>query len=111
MAHTEKRLSLKLLDERLTELEKKVDNLPERRVMSGTLSIQRTERFNNEEPAQQKEDRNLRMSYDDKLVSAKNACKILPPNLTVDGRHVSENISAICGFLVDSEMIDEIYKD
>lgn len=54
---------------------------------------------------------NMRMNYEFKLISMTNAIKILPPNLIKNGRHSRENVQAICGFMVDEEMMDAVYKD
>lgn len=51
------------------------------------------------------------MEMEHKLQSMTNAIKILPPNMIKDGRHLKENIQAICGFMVLDEMMDEVYKD
>jgi hypothetical protein len=50
------------------------------------------------------------MDYECKIQSMTNAVKILPPNMIKDGRHLRENIQAICGFMVSDEMMDEVYK-
>lgn len=71
-------------------------------------SIQKVEEFNGEVIPDQND--NMRMSYADKIISARNACAILPPNLIVDGRHTAKNVGAICGFVVDDEMLDEVYS-
>jgi hypothetical protein len=51
------------------------------------------------------------MNDDDQLQSAKNACKVLPPNYKVDGRHTAENVKALCGFEVTQDMLDTIYAE
>ena len=66
--------------------------------------------INNVENVQPYEDTKLRLNLADKIQSAKNATAILPPNLIVDGRHSKENIGAICGFIVDDDMLDMIYE-
>jgi hypothetical protein len=53
----------------------------------------------------------LAMDYEFQLISMMNGIKILPPNLIKDGRHLRENIQAICGFTITEEMMDEVYKD
>lgn len=50
------------------------------------------------------------LTYDDRIQSMVNTIRILPPNMTVDGKHTIENIQALVGFPVDEEMIDEAYK-
>lgn len=73
-------------------------------------SIHKVEDFNREVATPPEEySMILKMSHAEKIQSATNACKILPPNLLVDGRHTAENVGAICGFIVDEEMLDEIY--
>jgi hypothetical protein len=72
-------------------------------------SIQRVEEFNGEVEPEPLD--NLKMAYEDKLASARNAIAILPPNLIKDGRHARENVQAICGFLIDEEFMDDLYKD
>lgn len=74
-------------------------------------SINKTEEFNGERDSGPREEGGLRLTQSDKIVSAKNAVKILPPNLVVEGRHTKENISAICGFVVDEDMMDVVYED
>lgn len=88
-------------EDRLNEIEKIV--------YRKAPSIQKVEAFNGEEEIQ-REESNLKMQYEDKIASVQNACKILPPNLLVDGKHVPKNVSAICGFLVTEEMIDRAYE-
>lgn len=72
--------------------------------------IQKTETFNGEEPFDPDPQAGIKMKYDDKIQSMKNAIAILPPNMVdKDGRHLRENIQAICGFMVDEQMIKEAY--
>ena len=56
------------------------------------------------------ESRPMAMDYEFKILSMKNAIKILPPNMLKDGRHLPENIQAICGFMVTPEMLDLAYE-
>jgi LPS O-antigen subunit length determinant protein (WzzB/FepE family) len=92
----------------LQSIEERLDTL-EKIVYRKAPSIQKVETFNGEEEIQ-REESNLKMQYEDKIASVQNACKILPPNLLVDGKHVPKNVSAICGFLVTEEMIDRAYE-
>lgn len=89
-------------------IEDRLDAL-EKIVYRKAPSIQKVEAFNGEEEIQ-REESNLKMQYEDKIASVQNACKILPPNLLIDGKHVPKNVSAICGFLVTEEMIDRAYE-
>jgi hypothetical protein len=76
-------------------------------------SIHKVEEFNDETiPEQREKVSNIfdKYTYEDRIFSARNAAKILPPNLLVDGRHTPENISALCGFNVVN-MMDDIYAD
>jgi hypothetical protein len=51
------------------------------------------------------------MGYNDKIVSMRNAIKILNPKLInhKTGRHEAHNVSAICGFPVDFHMMEDAY--
>jgi len=73
-------------------------------------SIVKNEDFNGK-PLELREESNIKMNEEDKLFSISNCIKILPPNLIVNGRHVKENVTAICGFLVSDEQLDEVYKN
>jgi hypothetical protein len=98
-------MEVELLKERITELETKV-------VKKATplKSINKVEDFNGESETKPYDDNKLRLNALDKLTSAKNAIKILPPNLVVEGRHTKENIGAICGFIVTEEMMELLYE-
>jgi hypothetical protein len=73
-----------------------------------SVSINKVESFNGEvEPIKEE---NLKMQYNDKIQSMRNAIKILPPNLIENGRHSARNIGAICGFIVHDDMVDEVYE-
>jgi hypothetical protein len=72
-------------------------------------SIHKVEEFNGEQVPEQEES-SMSMGYQDKLQSLKNAIKILPPNLIVNGRHTAKNAGAICGFIVTDEMMDDVYS-
>ena len=76
---------------------------------SPKASIHKVEEFNGE--VAEEYTGGMRMQYDDKIISMKNAIAILPPNLMEDGKHTASNIGAICGFIVTEEMYDELYKD
>lgn len=71
-------------------------------------TIHKVEDFNGE-VAPMPED-NLKMNEQDKLISIENAVKILPPNMIKDGRHMRENVEAICGFKVSEEQMDAVYS-
>lgn len=99
---------LDVLENRIIELEEVITKLTTK---TKTVSIQKVETYNGEEiPSMDEYQFGLKMNDQDKIISAINAAKILPPNLIVDGRHTAENIGAICGFIVDEEMLDEVYK-
>lgn len=90
---------LQAQEERLTMLEmRNADRKP---------TIQKVEEFNGE-TAPAPED-NLKMKYEDKIQSMRNAIAILPPNLLEYGRHTKENVQSICGFLVTAEMMEDAY--
>jgi hypothetical protein len=92
--------------EEINELKARIEFLERKKTGA---SIQKLEGFNGEElpPVQD----NTRMNDWDKLASIRNAIKILPPNLIVDGRHLASNIEAICGFKVSEEMLDAAYEE
>lgn len=98
-------MEVELLKERITELETKVVKKP-----TPLKSINKVEDFNGESETKPYDDNKLRLNALDKLTSAKNAIKILPPNLVVEGRHTKENIGAICGFIVTEEMMELLYE-
>lgn len=96
---------------RLEAIEAKLESLTK---PVKTISINKPEQWYESQTkpeAYLSEERSMRMNYQDKLISVKNATKILPPNMVVEGRHTKENVSAICGFFVDDEMLDEVYKE
>ncbi len=98
---------------KIDELEKQVVDLQERLakpVKKESATINKLEGFNGDVDASPREDSRMRLTESDKVVSAINAAKILPPNLIVDGRHSAENIGAICGFVVDEELLDKVYE-
>lgn len=99
------------LAERVTTLENQVYQLlyPEPIVPSSkaTASIHHLEDFNGETEPPQTD--NLKMNQDDKIQSMRNAIKILPPNLKVNGKHTAMNIGAICGFIVDEDLYNRVY--
>ena len=73
-------------------------------------SINRVEAFNDEQPSTIDSYNGMQMTEDDKIISMRNAIKILPPNMVVDGRHSKINVEAICGFKILDEQMDEAYK-
>lgn len=73
--------------------------------------INKFEKHDGEPPSEDWSGRSMGMNYSNKIQSMKNAVKILPPNMVINGRHRKENIQAICGFMVSDEMMDEVYKD
>mgnify|MGYP005870233915 CR=1 FL=1 len=97
---------LKILTERVDALEAKRVSTP----LKG-VSINKVEGYNQEQEPEQKG--GLQMGYNDKIISMRNAIKILNPKL-IDketGRHEIHNVAAICGFKgVTEEMMDDAYK-
>lgn len=71
--------------------------------------IQRVEGFNGEQAPEPESNSMLRMGREDKLQSMINACRVLPPNYKIDGRHSAKNVQALCGFVVTDEMLDDVY--
>jgi hypothetical protein len=92
-----------ILEGRVVTLEKKLEK-PEGK------SINRIEAHSGEVASTIESYNGLKMDESDKVQSMVNAIKILPPNMIVKGRHLKENVEAICGFKVDDEMMDEAYK-
>ena len=72
-------------------------------------SINRTEICNGEQEVPPREESRAKMCPEDKIDSMRNAMKILPPNLIKNGRHHHENVQALCGFLINEEMMDQAY--
>lgn len=103
-----KRKTIKDYEQAIIALEKKVDKL-EKHVFAKRPSINKVETYNGQKEPEVKKKR-TDMTADDRLTSASNACKLLPPNLKVHGRHTPENVSALCGFKVDEHMLDIIYS-
>ena len=100
--------TIKDLVVRINELEKRLTVLEPRKSAEGK-SINKVETFNGEKEVEQRS--NMRMDSRHKILSARNAVKILPPNMVVDGRHLAKNVSAICGFIVSEKMLDEVYSE
>lgn len=96
------------LERRFEELKTLVMSKPVDATKGFQAQINRTE-LGEEQPV--REDTRMKMALEDKIISMRNAIKILPPNYVKDGRHSKENVSAICGFVVSDEMMDEAYKD
>jgi tetrahydromethanopterin S-methyltransferase subunit A len=72
--------------------------------------INKVEKFNDEVPSTIESYNGMKMDASDRIQSMQNAIKILPPNMVVNGRHLKENIEAICGFKVLDEMMDAAYE-
>lgn len=104
-----KKLTLKILNERIEKLEAQVQELTGKKLaVKNTPSIQKTEGFNGEVPSEKK-DTSLGMTEADRFQSVVNAVRILPPNFVdVNGRHSLANVSALCGFQVTDEIMDEV---
>ena len=90
------------LIERVQELEKKLEKPIGK-------SINRIEAHTGEVASTVESYSGMKMDESDKVQSMVNAIKILPPNMVVEGRHLKENIEAICGFKVSDEMMDAAY--
>jgi len=113
-AESETTTDLTEIQKNIADLFEKYNELTEKLEQRKTVkqaTINNMETFNGESDSGPREDSRLRLNFSDKIVSAKNAAKILPPNLIIDGRHTKENISAICGFVVDEDMMDVIYEN
>lgn len=125
MSRPEKELSIKELAMKLKELQVKLakhdDDIVDLKIAvskltkaqefkaSGGTSLHKVEEFNGEAiPAL--EDSNLKMNTQDQIMSMKNAIKILPPNLKIEGKHSKGNIEAICGFKVTDELYNSAYE-
>jgi hypothetical protein len=93
---------------RILELEDRVTTLEAPRP-SRPSTINRVE-LGEVEP-EVREDSNMKMGFEDKIISMTNAVKILPPNFIKDGRHKKEDVQAICGFIVTDEMMDDVYAN
>jgi hypothetical protein len=108
-----KKITMKDLELIIAKLILRVDRLEKmpKNTAKRAPAINKVETFNGEKHPEPREDTKMKMNYEDKLGSLKNATIILPPNLKVDGRHLAENCGAICGFIVTDEMLDEVYKD
>jgi len=106
----EKQQNIKSLTKIIKEQDERIKKL-EDEVFKVVKSIHHVEECNSEIVAEPREERGLKMGYQDKLTSVKNACAILPPNLKVNGRHDTTNVTAICGFIVTKDMLDYVYED
>lgn len=98
----------------IEELQERIDKLEAKSIRTkAERSINQVEEFNGEEESIiETYNSGLDMKYADKIISARNACKILPPNLIEkSGKHARSNIEAICGFKIDDEMYEEIYTN
>ena len=106
----EKQQTIKSLAKIIKEQDERIKALEEK-VFRKVKSIHHVEDFNGDVAPAPRENNKLKMDLQDKLVSVKNACAILPPNLKVNGRHDVTNVSAICGFVVTEDMLDYVYED
>lgn len=80
-------------------------------VVNEAPSINKVEDFNRETPTNIEEYNRLKLDEEDKIQSMLNTIKILPPNMIRDGRHLKENVQAICGFMVTEELMDKVYAN
>ena len=106
-----KRTSIKDLEEQLAVVSERLDKLEAELTPPKGESIHHVEDYNGETASSVRPENNLKMNFRNKVASATNACKILPPNLIVNGRHLKENVTAICGFIVDKKILDAVYSD
>lgn len=97
---------------RMEENDKVIEDAVEKdqKVLVEDKDINKFEKHDGPPPVNDWNDRPLSLNYDNKIQSMKNAIKILPPNMIVNGRHKVENIQAICGFSVSEQMMDEAYE-
>jgi hypothetical protein len=72
--------------------------------------INKVEKWNDEVPSTIESYNGMKMEDSDRIQSMVNAIKILPPNMIKNGRHLKENVEAICGFKVLDEMMDAAYE-
>ena len=100
---------LEALEKEIALLIAKVAAIEEKVMTTRKSSINRVEVFNGEVETTPDDNRGIKMTAEDKITSMRNAAKILPPNMIENGRHIKENIQAICGFIVDEDMMDEMY--
>lgn len=101
------------LSKKLRELTARVETLEAKRETTPLQgkSLNKVETFNGE--GEPEPTGGLQMGYQDKLVSMRNAIKILNPKLInpKTGRHEIHNVAAICGFKgVTEEMMDDAYE-
>lgn len=102
--------ALQELNDKYDILEAYVNQLVESLKVEKTPSINRVETFNNEAPATVEAYNGIKMTEEDKINSMRNAIKILPPNMVVNGRHSKTNVEAICGFKIDDWQMDAAYE-
>jgi len=98
------------LNDKYDALESFVNQLVESLKVTKTPSINRVEVFNNEAPATVEAYNGIKMTEEDRVNSMRNAIKILPPNMVVNGRHSKENVEAICGFKIEDYQMDAAYE-
>ena len=98
------------LQTRINELVEQIRDIEKKLEKPKITSINKMEKFNDEVASTIESYHGMKMEESDKIISMRNAIKILPPNMVADGRHVKENIEAICGFKISDEMMDEAYE-
>jgi uncharacterized Ntn-hydrolase superfamily protein len=99
------------MNETIANLQERVEILEKKLEKPEIKSINRVEKFNDEVPSTIESYSGMKMGYHDKITSMRNAIKILPPNMVVNGRQLKENVEAIVGFKVSGEMMDEAYEE
>jgi hypothetical protein len=98
--------NIKSLNKRIEALEEALATLT---TQSPRKSMHKVEEFNS--VAIPVPEDNLKMNNEDKIISMTNICKILPPNRIKDGRHHRDDVTALAGFIVTDEMLDEVYAN
>mgnify|MGYP005844839567 CR=1 FL=1 len=111
MAQKENYPTVRSLQKQINELFERVDTLEKRLEPAPRSSLHKIETHTGETNPAPREKTNIHMDESFRVQSVKNASKILPPNRMVDGRHTKEDLSAICGFKVTDEIVEQVYGD
>jgi predicted nuclease with TOPRIM domain len=107
---TSKDVYVSYVAEYIKDLEVRVATLEKICIKPEGKLINKVEKFNDEVPSTIESYNGMKMDASDRIQSMQNAIKILPPNMVVNGRHLKENIEAICGFKVLDEMMNAAYE-
>ena len=108
MALEKKRTSIKDLEIQIAKLSERLDVIENKGKIT-VASIHKIEDYAGEKEPTFRDADKMKMTHRNMIDSAVNACLVLPPNLIVDGRHTTGNVSALCGFKVDGDLLDEVY--